>query len=176
MALRRPALGATIAFDQELRENGADSDDDDGIRVILPITDPYTVHHGALGSFASVYLPADVDRETTAKELAELDGIAEVSTRDEACARYALPSDRVGDLVVLADAGTAVGRYAGWHDLSGLDAPLRSHGALGELQIPFIINRTLPEPDRLDEPYGAPAVIHNYDAFWVATTLVGQHR
>ena len=26
-------------------------------RVILPITDPYVVHHGALGSFATVYLP-----------------------------------------------------------------------------------------------------------------------
>ena len=29
-------------------------------RVILPITDPYVVHHGALGSFATIYLPADV--------------------------------------------------------------------------------------------------------------------
>jgi phosphonoacetate hydrolase len=27
-------------------------------RVILPITDPYVVHHGALGSFATIYLPA----------------------------------------------------------------------------------------------------------------------
>ena len=27
-------------------------------RVILPITDPYVVHHGALGSFATVYLSA----------------------------------------------------------------------------------------------------------------------
>ena len=30
-------------------------------RVILPITDPYVVHHGALGSFATVYLPARTD-------------------------------------------------------------------------------------------------------------------
>ena len=30
-------------------------------RVILPITDPYVVHHGALGSFATIYLsPSDV--------------------------------------------------------------------------------------------------------------------
>src|SRR5216684_3046493 len=29
----------------------------DKARVILPITDPYVVHHGALGSFAVVYLP-----------------------------------------------------------------------------------------------------------------------
>ena len=36
-----------------------------GIReyhVVLPITDPYVLHHGALGSFAWVYLPK-VDRE-----------------------------------------------------------------------------------------------------------------
>ena len=26
-------------------------------RVILPITDPYVVHHGALGSYATVHLP-----------------------------------------------------------------------------------------------------------------------
>ena len=31
-------------------------------RVILPITDPYVVHHGALGSFATVYLAPGVDR------------------------------------------------------------------------------------------------------------------
>ncbi len=31
-------------------------------RVILPITDPYVVHHGALGSFATVYLAAGTDR------------------------------------------------------------------------------------------------------------------
>nr|WP_314142182.1 hypothetical protein [uncultured Rhodococcus sp.] len=75
---------------------------------------------------------------------------------------------------MLAEAGTAVGRYADWHDLSGLDAPLRSHGALGELQIPFIINRRLPRPEPLDEPYGDPAFVHNYDAFWIATTSVAE--
>ena len=35
-------------------------------RVILPITDPYVVHHGALGSFATVYLPAGADAERLA--------------------------------------------------------------------------------------------------------------
>ncbi len=35
----------------------------DVARVILPITDPYVVHHGALGSFAVVYLPAGQDAE-----------------------------------------------------------------------------------------------------------------
>ena len=31
-------------------------------RVILPITDPYVVHHGALGSFATVYLSSPAPR------------------------------------------------------------------------------------------------------------------
>jgi phosphonoacetate hydrolase len=37
-------------------------------RVILPITDPYVVHHGALGSFATVYLP-DGHRRPVARAL-----------------------------------------------------------------------------------------------------------
>ena len=35
----------------------------DAARVILPITDPYVVHHGALGSFATAYLPKGADRD-----------------------------------------------------------------------------------------------------------------
>lgn len=148
----------------------------DGARVILPITDPYTVHHGALGSFASIHLPPGADRESLMARLRTVDGVQAVHDRDEAARLYRLPPDRIGDIVLLADAGTALGRYAEWHDLSGLDAPLRSHGALGELQIPFLINRRLPRPEPLDEPYGQPAFVHNYDAFWVATTLVSQHE
>lgn len=148
----------------------------DGLRVILPITDPYTVHHGALGSFASVYLPEGADRDATIEALRLIPGVQVALTREEAAATFSMPADRIGDIIVLGEEGTAVGRYAAWHDLSGLDAPLRSHGALGELQIPFIINRQLPQPEQLDEPWGRPAYIHNYDAYWVATTLVSQHE
>jgi phosphonoacetate hydrolase len=150
--------------------------DADGLRVILPITDPYTVHHGALGSFASVHLPEGADHAGVVARIRELEGVEIALARDEASDRYGLPADRIGDVVVLAEAGTAVGRYPEWHDLSGLDAPLRSHGGLGELQVPFIVNRRLPRPDELDEPYGEPACVHNYDAFWVATTLVAQEE
>ncbi|WP_455358180.1 phosphonoacetate hydrolase [Streptomyces sp. SYSU K21746] len=168
-------LPKVIYVEEELRRIlgiPADAEADD-LRVILPITDPYTVHHGALGSFASVYLPERADRETTIAELRDIAGVQEVHGREEAAERYALPADRIGEIVVLAEAGTALGRFEAWHDLSGLDAPLRSHGALGELQIPFLINRRLPEPEPLDSPFGDLARIHNYDAFWVATTLVG---
>ena len=147
----------------------------DDLRVILPITDPYTVHHGALGSFASVYLPEGVDRERTIAELQEIPGVASAVSNEEAAQSFALPADRIGDIIVLGDDGTALGRYADWHDLSGLDAPLRSHGGLGELQIPFLINRQLPAPEPLDTTLGRPARVHNYDAFWVATSLLTQH-
>ncbi|MFE6750764.1 phosphonoacetate hydrolase [Kitasatospora purpeofusca] len=179
MSAKTDAQGrARVVFvEQEVRRIlGVPEDGVEGLRVILPITDPYTVHHGALGSFASVYLPEGSDRAATVDALRAIDGIQEVHGREEAVARFAQPADRIGDIVVLAEAGTALGRYPAWHDLSGLDAPLRSHGALGELQIPFLINRRLPEPEPLDEPYGDPAVIHNYDAFWVATTLVAQQE
>jgi phosphonoacetate hydrolase len=148
----------------------------DGVRVILPITDPYTVHHGALGSFASVYLPAHAHRDRVIEQLRRLGGIEAAHDREDAARLYGLPADRIGDVVVLAETDTALGRFAAWHDLTALDAPLRSHGALGELQIPFIINRCLPRPDLVHEPYGLPASVHNYDAFWVATTLVVQHQ
>ena len=37
----------------------------DTTRVILPITDPYVVHHGALGSFATVYVERSREPSTT---------------------------------------------------------------------------------------------------------------
>lgn len=151
---------------------GAAPDSEDGVRVILPITDPYTVHHGALGSFASIYLPVAAPVQDVLEGLRALEGVEQVLEREEAAALYSLPADRIGDIILLSAAGTAVGRYAAWHDLSGLDAPLRSHGALGELQIPFIVNRPLPRPAALDEPFGDTAYVHNYDAFWIATSLV----
>ena len=110
-------------------------------RVILPITDPYVVHHGALGSFATVYLSTPVDAADAAQRIAAIPGIDLVLARTEACARFELPSDRVGDLVVIAERLTVVGTSRDRHDLAGLDAPLRSHGGLSEQQVPLIANR-----------------------------------
>ncbi|MGY1433628.1 phosphonoacetate hydrolase [Streptomyces reniochalinae] len=178
MSAKSDADGAprVVYVEDEVRRflGAVDDAEVEGVRVILPITDPYTVHHGALGSFASVHLPEGADRDGVAAALREIDGIQAVSDRAEAVERYALPADRIGDLVVLAEAGTALGRFAAWHDLTQLDAPLRSHGALGELRIPFLINRPLPERAPFDNPLGEPACVHNYDAFWVATTLVAE--
>ena len=109
-------------------------------RVILPITDPYVVHHGALGSFATIYLDA-ADRDVVAKKLAQVAGIDLVLDNAEACKRFELPSDRVGDLVVVSAKHVVVGTSAARHDLSGLDVPLRSHGGVSEQVVPLLFNR-----------------------------------
>ncbi len=113
-------------------------------RVILPITDPYVVHHGALGSFATVYMSTPVVAADAAARIGAIPGIDLVLTRTEACERFELPSDRVGDLVVLSERLTVVGTSRDRHDLAGLDAPLRSHGGLSEQQVPLIANRPAP--------------------------------
>src|SRR6185312_11850649 len=57
-------------------------------RVILPITDPYVAHHGALGSFATVYLPAEGKAADVCTRLAAIEGVEVVLSRDEACRRF----------------------------------------------------------------------------------------
>ena len=114
-------------------------------RVLLPITDPYVVHHGALGSYATVYLqPASpVTQAQVAAMLRALPGVEKVLAREEAAKRFELPPDRIGDLVVLGERLTALGTSASKHDLSGLNVPLRSHGGLSEQQVPLLFNRAL---------------------------------
>ena len=109
-------------------------------RVILPITDPYVVHHGALGSFATVYVE-ETQRRQVAARLAELEGIELVLANAEASRRFELPPDRMGDLVVVSTKHVVLGTSAARHDLSGLDAPLRSHGGISEQTVPLVFNR-----------------------------------
>jgi phosphonoacetate hydrolase len=107
-------------------------------RVILPITDPYVVHHGALGSFATVYLT-----ENMKARIAALPGIEVVLTREEAAKRFELPPDRIGDLVVVSTRHVVIGTSKAKHDLSGLTEPLRSHGGISEQKVPLVFNRKL---------------------------------
>jgi phosphonoacetate hydrolase len=112
-------------------------------RVILPITDPYVVHHGALGSFATVYLGDDVNVTALVQRIAALRGIESVHDRAGAAARFELPADRIGDVVVISERSTVIGTAASRHDLSALDAPLRSHGGVSEQRVPLIVNRKI---------------------------------
>ena len=112
-------------------------------RVILPITDPYVVHHGALGSFATVYLPASVDLNQAVQRLQAVHGIEAVYTREQAAVHFELPADRIGDLVVVSERFTVMGTALAKHDLSGLDVPLRSHGGVSEQRVPLVLNRPI---------------------------------
>jgi phosphonoacetate hydrolase len=117
-------------------------------RVILPITDPYVVHHGALGSFATVYLPPAADHEALRERLQALRGIEGVWPRADAAARFELPADRIGDLVVVSERSVVLGTAAARHDLSALEVPLRSHGGISEQRVPLVLNRPIAGLDR----------------------------
>ena len=130
-------------------------------RVILPITDPYVVHHGALGSFATVYLPEGTDFASARDRLAQVKGMEVVLTREQAAERFELPADRIGDLVVVSGRFTVIGTSAARHDLSALEVPLRSHGGISEQRVPLIVNRKLPGLDRARR-------FSNFDAFDLA--------
>jgi phosphonoacetate hydrolase len=134
-------------------------------RVILPITDPYVVHHGALGSFATVYLPEGAEAEELRQRLAGLAGMEVVLDRAAACGRFELPPDRMGDLVAVSERHAVLGTSRARHDLSGLDAPLRSHGGTSEQTVPLLLNRPTT---------GVPADrrLRNFDIFDLALNHV----
>ncbi len=130
-------------------------------RVILPITDPYVVHHGALGSYATVYLPDETDLTRLKMQLADIDGIDAVYGNREGCERFELAPDRMGDLILVSGKNVVIGTTAARHDLSGLDVPLRSHGGVTEQRVPLIVNRQL-------SGFDGERQLHNYDAFDIA--------
>ncbi len=130
-------------------------------RVILPITDPYVVHHGALGSFATAYLPAEVDTNEITEKLSNLEGILLVINKSEAVKRFDLPSDRIGDIVIISTENMTLGTSVDRHDLEALKEPLRSHGGLTEQEVPFIVNRKIDLPEVPN--------LRNYDAFFYAS-------
>ena len=134
-------------------------------KVILPITDPYVQHHGALGSFATVYVKG-VSVEEASAFIAKQPGIDVVLDRARGCARFELPEDRMGDIIVVSGGSTGskvIGTSRAKHDLSGLNEPLRSHGGLTEQTVPVIVNRKI---------QNLPVPLRNFDAFFVGCNCV----
>ena len=139
----------------------------DAARVILPITDPYVVHHGALGSFATAYLPKGADRAAIIEKLKQVEDMTVVLGREEGCARFELPQDRMGDIIMVSGENKTIGTSEHRHDLAALNEPLRSHGGLTEQAVPFITNRVL--PDQPDAPK-----LRNFDALYYAVMAAAQ--
>ncbi len=134
-------------------------------KVILPITDPYVQHHGALGSFATVYVKG-ISVEDTSAFVAKQPGIDVVLDRAQGCARFELPEDRMGDIIVVSGGSTGskvIGTSRARHDLSGLNEPLRSHGGLTEQTVPVIVNRKV---------QNLPKPLRNFDAFYVGCNCI----
>ena len=130
-------------------------------KVILPITDPYVVHHGALGSFATIYLEDKNDLEDVIMEIKKIKDIEVVLNKEEGCSQYNLPKDRMGDIICMSSEFMTIGSSKDKHNLSGLNEPLRSHGGLHEREVPFIVNKKMPQIDSNKQLY-------NYDAFYYA--------
>jgi phosphonoacetate hydrolase len=135
-------------------------------RVVLTITDPYVVHHGALGSFCTVYLSDGADEDAIAEKIRGLDGVLAVYNRADGCAEFELPEERMGDLIVISEKHKVLGSSAASHDLSGLNEPLRSHGGLTEQKVPLLMNK--PSPGLDDDRR-----LRNFDIFDVALNFAG---
>ena len=101
-------------------------------------------------------------------ELSKLDGILSILNRQDACKEYELPEDRMGDLVIISDRHKVLGTKESEHDLSGLDAPLRSHGGSTEQVVPLISSMPL-------DPAAVVNGLRNFDAFHVGLNLVDQN-
>ncbi len=112
--------------------------------VICPITDRFVAHHGALGGFVRVYCHGGLAPGAVMRFVGDMPGVEAVLDRADAARRFDLPLDREGDVAVVGRADTCFGAAEADHDLSGLAGHrLRTHGALAEAHVPFLLNRPL---------------------------------
>ena len=112
----------------------------------------------ALGSFATVYAYGPAVKDIMAV-ISQQNGVDVVLNKKDGCARFELPEDRMGDIIVVSGGpkgSKVLGTSRDKHDLSGLNEPLRSHGGLTEQEIPVIANRKFKN---------LPATLRNFDAF-----------
>ncbi len=132
-----------------------------GLRVICPITDPYVVHHGALGSLVMVHL----DDPSRAAEIGDFllrqTCITEVYNRELAALKLELAPDRIGDLTVLCGRDFVLGKTPAHHDLSVLKGGLRSHGGRYEEMVPMLLS----EPLNAEYTRKAQGDPRNFDIF-----------
>jgi phosphonoacetate hydrolase len=140
-----------------------------GIKVICPITDPYVVHHGALGSLVMIHVEDPATIAPIIDYLNGIDGITEVYDRKTTCRRLELAPDRIGDICVLCGRDVVLGKTPADHDLSVLDGGLRSHGGRYEEMVPMFLSHPL----TADYMARAAADPRNFDIFDFVCNGVG---
>ena len=135
----------------------------DRLKVICPITDPFVRHHGALGGFVRVHVVGEADHGEVRDFIASLPGIQHALMREDACRMFDLPTEREGDVTVVANKGIALGTSKGAHKLDELaGARLRSHGSLAERDVPFAVSQLLNAAYMQKARAGQ---LYNYDIF-----------
>ncbi|MCH8240759.1 MAG: phosphonoacetate hydrolase [Proteobacteria bacterium] len=118
----------------------------DTTRVICPITDAFTGHHGALGGFVRVHCFKGVKTEEVIAFIRPMNGIEAVFDREQAAGTLELPYDTEADAVLISQENFCVGAAQADHDLAGLHGNrLRTHGGFSEQDVPFILSRPLNE-------------------------------
>ena len=105
-----------------------------GARAIPVIKDRYVVHHSNLGGSIYVHLENHSDLNAALDTLRNLDGVDDALPGEEAAERFRLMPERIGDILVLADAATVFGDPAEVNMPQGL----RSHGSAHETTVPII--------------------------------------
>jgi phosphonoacetate hydrolase len=122
--------------------------------------DRYVRHHRTFGGTAWVWLNDPHDEDAVAATLAALPGIEAILTRSDAARRFHLHPDRIGDLVVVGDAGTVFGDLPPGTESEELPATYRSHGSLHERRVPLVAHNheALPyaSPPRYNKDLLAP--------------------
>jgi len=90
-------------------------------------------------------------------------GVELVLSRAAAATTFDLPADRIGDLVVVGDRGTVLGKSKTTLDLSALGGMrLRSHGGLADRNVYLMFSRPL------NDKYAEIALsrqLRNFDVF-----------
>ena len=134
----------------------------DSCNVICTITDPYVVHHGSFGSFVTIYLKNKHEISKIMDYIKTIEGIDLVLTNSESVDKLKQPKDRIGDIVVTSNEKFAIGKKKSDHDLTKLKEPLRTHGGLGESDIPIFLSK------KIDQSYKSKGVLRNFDIFDLA--------
>lgn len=105
---------------------------------LSPERDYYIVHHRNFAGSCWVWLHEPSDKVRVRAICASLEGVEEVIDKEEAVARFHLPPDFIGDLMVLGDRNTVFGELeSGREELS---PGYRAHGSLYEADVPLIIH------------------------------------
>ena len=122
----------------------------DDAQVICPITDAFVAHHGALGGFVRVWCRGKATPRQIIDVIRALPGVESVMDKETVCRLHEMPADREGDVAVIATESVCIGASEADHDLSGLEGHrLRTHGALSETKVPFILSEPLNDAYKL---------------------------